>query len=50
MSVQNTGGCAIHRGMFSTLGDIMSTVGDTKMHGGVIMSTLGDVQYTGGIQ
>ena len=42
MSVQYTGGCAVHRGMFSTLGGFMSTVGDT-------MSTPGDVQYTGGL-
>ena len=34
--------CAVHRGMFGTLGDIMSTVEDT-------MSTLGCVQYTGDI-
>ena len=62
MSVQYTGGCAVHRGMFSTPGVIMSTVrgyheysGGCSVHQGVIMSTvgdtmstLGDVQYTGG--
>ena len=42
MSVQYTGGCAVHQGMFSTLAVIMSTVGDT-------MNTPGDVQYTGGL-
>ena len=41
MRVQYTGGCAVHRGMFSTPGGIMSTVWD-------IMSTLGDNEYTGG--
>ena len=40
--VQYTGGCSVHRGMFSTPGDIMSTVGD-------IMSTLGDIMSTLGV-
>ena len=35
------GGCSVHWGMFSTLGDIMMHVGDT-------MSTLRDVQYIRG--
>ena len=34
--------CAVQQGMFSTPGDIMSTVGH-------IMSTLAGVQYIGGI-
>ena len=36
------GGCSVPWGMFSTVGDIMSTVG-------VILSTVGDIQYRGGI-
>ena len=47
--VQYNGGYHEYTGMFSTLGVVMSTLGDTKMHVGVIMSTPGDVQYTGGI-
>ena len=35
------GGCSVHWGMLSTLGDIMMHVGDT-------MSTLRDVQYIRG--
>ena len=34
--------CSVHRGMFSTSGDVQYIEGD-------IMSTLGDVQYIGGI-
>ena len=48
--------CVVHRGMLSTLGDIMSTVGDTMSTPGDTMSTPGDtmstpgdVQYTGGL-
>ena len=56
MSVQYTGGCAVHRGVImSTVGDTMSTPGDVQYTGGLswvqwgdTMSTLGDVQYTGG--
>ena len=37
-------GCSAHQG------DIMSTLGDTKMHVVVIMSTLGGYhEYTGGL-
>ena len=50
------GGYHEYTGVFSTLGNIMSTpwvimstLEDTKMHVGVIMSTLGSVQYTRGI-
>ena len=46
MSVQYTGGCSIHRGMFSTLGDVQYT-GGCSIHWGMF-NTLGDVQYTGG--
>ena len=64
MSVQYTGGCAVHRGMFSTPGGIMSTVGgyheytgECSVHRGDIMSTLGAYhdecggyhEYTGGL-
>ena len=38
MSVQYNGGCAVQRGMFSTLGDIMSRLG--------VFSTLGDIMST----
>ena len=54
--------CSGHRGMFSTLGDTMSTsgdimstlgvfstLGDIMMYVGDIMSTSGDVQYIEGI-
>ena len=61
--VQYIGGCSVHRGMFSTSGDVMMNVGDTMntsgdvqyiggipwVHRGDIMSTSGDVQYIGGI-
>ena len=50
MSVQYTGGCAVRRGMFSTLGDVQYT-GGCSVHWGMF-STLGDLlstpEYTGG--
>ena len=56
MCVQYIGGCSVHRGMFSTSGDTMSTsggyheyIGGCSVHRGDIMSTSGDVQYIGGI-
>ena len=36
------------QGVFSTLGDIMSTLGACHDESGDIMSTLGNVQYAGG--
>ena len=40
---------SVHRGMFSTLGDTMSTSGGYHEYiRGDIMSTSGDVQYIGG--
>ena len=59
MSGKYTGGCAVHCGMFSTLGDITEYAGGYHEYtGGVqdsggyhdecgVMSTPGDVQYTG---
>ena len=61
--VQYIGGCSVHRGVFSTSGDTMSTSGgyheyiwgcsvhrgDIMMNVGDTMSTSGDVQYIGGI-
>ena len=41
MYVQYIGGCSVHQGVFSTLGDTIGTLGD-------IVSTSGDVQYIGG--
>ena len=38
----------VHQGVFSTLGDIMSTLGAYHDECGDIMSTLRDVQNTGG--
>ena len=63
MCVQYIGGCSVHRGVFSTSGDIMSTSGgyheyiggcsvhrgDTMINVGDTMSTSGDVQYIGWI-
>ena len=34
MCVQYIGGCSVHRGVFSTSGDIMSTSGDVQYIGG----------------
>ena len=56
MCVQYIGGCPVHRGVFSTPGDIMSTsrgsheyIGGYHDECGDTMSTSGDVQYIGGI-
>ena len=63
MCVQYRGGVLSTVGVFSTVGDIMSTVGgyleyrggcsipwgDIMSTVGVILSTVGDVQYRGGI-
>ena len=63
MCVQYIGGCSVHQGVFSTLGDTMRTLGgyheyirgcsvhrgDIMMNVGDTMSTSGDVQYIGGI-
>ena len=46
--VQYTGGCSVHRGMFSTPGDIMSTVGDIMSTLGVFSTPGGHHEYTGG--
>ena len=42
MSVQYTGGCAVHRGIS------LSTLGGVQYTGGISLSTPGRVQYTGG--
>ena len=49
MCVQYIGGCSVHRGMFSRLGEYHEYIGDIMSTSGDIMSTLGDVQYIGGI-
>ena len=41
MCVQYIGGCSVHRGVFSTSGDTMSTSGGYHEY-------IGDVQYIGG--
>ena len=46
MCVQYIGGCSVHWGMFSTLGDVQY-IGGCSVHWGVF-STLGGVQYIGG--
>ena len=57
------GGCSVHRGVFSTSGDIMSTLGGYHEYiggcsvqwGNIMMNVggyheyIGDVQYIGGI-
>ena len=35
MCVQYIGGCSIHRGLFNTSGDTMSTSGDVQHIGGI---------------
>ena len=49
MSVQYTGGCAVQQGMFNTLGDIISMVGDIMSTLGVFSTLEGYHEYTGGI-
>ena len=46
--VQYIGGCSVHRGVFSTLGEYHEYIGGCSVHRGDIMSTSGDVQYIGG--
>ena len=40
--------CAVHRGMFSILGDIIEYTGGVQYTGGISLSTPGGVQYIGG--
>ena len=53
MCVQQIGGYSVHQGMFSTWGDIMSTLGMFSTSGDIIMNVGGyhvhirDVQYIG---
>ena len=56
MCVQYIGGCSVHRGVFSTSGDTMSTsggyheyIGGCSVHRRDTMSTSEGVQYIGGI-
>ena len=49
MSVQYTGGCAVQWGMFSTPGDIMSTVGGFHEYTGGCSVHGGYHEYTGEI-
>ena len=54
MSVQYIGGCAVHREMFSTLGDIIEYTGGCSIHWSIslvhreVFSTVGDIMSTAG--
>ena len=48
MCVQYIGGCSVHREVFSTLWDIMSTSGGCSLHRGDIMMHVGDIMSTSG--
>ena len=55
MYVECIGGCSVHQGMFSTLGmfsalgDTMSTLGGHHEYIGGVFSTLGDIMMHVGI-